>query len=359
MKICIFEDEGYKNLLPLVWLRPVWDLKCGVLTLKQKIRKYYKIDAELGRDYLGYPERSEGPCLYLNGRIIADARLKKAIPLKGPEEAFYCDGQLVAVRTQSPMSDVLSPKSSIPKKDIKARIINYPWDLVKHMPQELTKEIKPLVMGKIHKRAVLYNVKAIQVEKGAVVEANAVLDARQGPIYIGEGSLVHPGALLRGPLYIGPHCKVAGEIVFSIFMGYDNKGHYGFMGHAYVCEWVNMGAGTTNSNLKNNYGPVQIELNGEKHDTGETFMGCFIGDHTKMSIGTLINTGTVIGVFANIFGRKLAAKSIPSFSWGFTQKYELDKAIETAKVVMARRAVRLSAEQIELITRVYEKAGAP
>jgi len=237
------------------------------------------------------------------------------------------------------------------------RKIQYLWDLIINLKADLETDLK--VLGTryqglgIHKSAVILNEKNVLIEEGAEIEPCAVIDARQGPIYIGKNSIIKAGANLRGPVSIGPECRIGGEIVSSIFHGYSNKGHYGFIGHSYVGEWVNLGAGTTNSNLKNTYGTVKINVNGQEIDTGQQFMGCFIGDFAKTGIGTLITTGAVIGLAANIFGGGVTPKVVPNFSWGKDGKADFDKAIEGIKRMMGRRGKTLTSEAEKQLKEIY------
>ena len=210
--------------------------------------------------------------------------------------------------------------------------------------------------AKIDKSAVIYNQADVLIEDGVEIEANVVIDARGGLVHLGEGVIVRPHSYLKGPLSIGAGCKVAGEISRSIFHGNDNKQHYGFIGDSYIGEWVNLGAGTTNSNLKNNYGNVKVVINGKSVDTGQKFVGCFIGDHAKTGIGSLITTGAVIGMAANIFGGGITPKSVPSFAWGAKDRFKLDKFMETVKIVMSRRKIKLTALQEDLFKKLYRLA---
>lgn len=312
MSICIVEDEGYKKLLPLVWMRPVWDLVCGASTILGKIKRAYPKEEVLfnGRDYL-VKAKAEAKAKEINGRTF--------------------------------------PKSK--------REIAYPWDLLTHLKEDLSEDLDALgrgIKGEVHSSAVIYNKENVLIEKGATVEACAVLDARQGPIYIGEGTVVHPGSLLRGPLSIGKHCRIGGEVVASIIMDYVNKGHFGFLGHSYICPWVNLGAGTTNSNLKNNYKGVKVFCDGKMIDSKETFVGSFIGDHAKTAIGTLLYTGCVVGVAANLFGQPYFKKFIPSFSWGGKGEARLEDVLETERAMMKRRGIDLSKKDTELLKKVFE-----
>ncbi|MBI5700836.1 hypothetical protein HZC34_03190 [Candidatus Saganbacteria bacterium] len=236
--------------------------------------------------------------------------------------------------------------------------LRYPWDLLSNLSDDMKNDFKimrPEILGKVHETAVLINKKDIHIGKDSVISACAVIDATQSPIFIGEKTIVHPHAFLRGPLYIGKNCRIAGEIVHSIFMDYVNKGHYGFIGHSYICPWVNLGAGTTNSNLKNNYSGVKVYIGGKLVDSGQTFMGCLIGDHAKSSIGSLIYTGCVIGPAANLFGQAYYKKFVPAFSWGGGNiPYKLEDAMQSAKKAMARRDVQFSSHDEELFKKVFE-----
>jgi len=209
------------------------------------------------------------------------------------------------------------------------------------------------VRGMVHPSAEIYAPEKVLIEKGAEIEAGAVLDARQGPIYVGRGTIVKAGANLRGPLSIGPECRIGGEVTSSIFHGYSNKAHFGFIGHSYIGEWANLGAGTTNSNLKNNYGTVKVQVNGRAVDSGRQFLGCFIGDHAKLGIGTLITTGAVIGLGANVLGGKVTPKYVPNFQWDEKTRYRLEDFLKAAGAMMARRGQKLPPAKLAKIKEAY------
>jgi len=236
------------------------------------------------------------------------------------------------------------------------RKINHLWDLIKNLKEDLATDLRVLgagVKGQVHSSAVLLNKENMLIESGVEIEPGAVLDARSGPIYIAKGTIIKTGANLRGPVSIGQNCRIGGEVVASIFHGNSNKGHYGFIGHSYIGEWVNLGAGTTNSNLKNNYGSVKVWVNGSEVDSGEQFVGCFIGDHAKAGIGTLITTGAVIGVGANVFGGGVTPKYVPNFAWGDNDKYKFDEFLAAAKKMMGRRGVEMGENHSKLLKAVY------
>ncbi|MBN2057999.1 MAG: hypothetical protein JW782_04325 [Candidatus Saganbacteria bacterium] len=358
MKLIIYEDEGYKNFLPLAWTRPVYDLRCGIDTLAQKmLRQYPKAVAAYGcRYYLpGEKLMKFERGLFINGRVLAGSRLAREIPLKGKDEIFFSGEEIVAVRAVSkPFAEV---KKRARTKRVNVQLVKYPWDLIVENSGQILADSRyhrNKKQGKAHKSAVFYNHKDIIIAAGAEVEAHAVLDARQGPIYIGPGTIVRAGALLKGPLSIGPGCRIGGEISASIIHGYSNKSHYGFLGHAYIGEWVNLGAGTTNSNLKNTYGNVKVEIDGKSIDSGLRFLGCFIADHAKTGIGTLITTGAAIGVGANIFGGGVTPKVVPCFSWGQKGRYELSKMLASAALIMERRSKKLDEQQKEMLAKIYQ-----
>jgi UDP-N-acetylglucosamine diphosphorylase/glucosamine-1-phosphate N-acetyltransferase len=218
----------------------------------------------------------------------------------------------------------------------------------------------------------------IRLGEGVRLDPGVVLDAREGPILIGSGTRIMANAVLEGPIAAGPRClvkagakimggvslgsvcKVGGEVEGSILLGFSNKQHDGFLGHSYVGSWVNLGAATDTSDLKNNYGPVRVTVAGRERDTGSRHVGAFLGDHTKTGIHTMLNTGTVAGVFANIFGGGFPPKEIPSFVWGGQERWEeyrLDKALETAALVTSRREVVLTEGERELAGRVFEASS--
>lgn len=402
--IVIIEGIYYSRLLPLVYFRPVYDLRCGILTLKEKIqRRYPEIPIALHcRSYLGDLVRRNNPnvfvnelptnvksCLFINGRVIADENFRDNVPVDG-SDTLYVDGEtIIAARVsgsnldflKKSMNDVftISDFSGLLKKEIKVDYISYPWDLVKQNGKQLVSDFellvdknKPLQNGKIYEGAVLVNKENIYIAEGAKIKPNVVLDAEDGPIYIDENAKIFPNAVIIGPAYIGKNsmiktgakiyentsigevCKVGGEVEDSIIHSYSNKQHDGFLGHAYLGSWVNLGADTNNSDLKNNYGSVKVVINDEQIDSGSMFVGLTMGDHSKSSINTMFNTGTVVGVSANVFGSGFPPKYVPSFTWGGSDSltsYALDRSIDVAKRVMERRKIAFT----EIDERVFRK----
>ncbi|MFH0796814.1 MAG: putative sugar nucleotidyl transferase [Candidatus Omnitrophota bacterium] len=401
MKVLIFEDEKAKQLYPLTYLRPVWELRCGTSTLLEKFKKHF-----LGNDiyFWSRPElapllrrKYEKPVneiknltgkenlLFINGRWLLEP---DGFNLPTGEEQRVCGdtilyGYLSAERVQADddLSSLLKKVALLPEKEVPAKLINYPWDLVKYNSEAIKEEFKSLgkkgIAGRMAPESVIYGSKEeVWVAPGAEIHPMVVLDTHGGPVIIAEGAKVFPFTRIEGPSYIGPDCqivggkiregcsfgpacRVGGEVEESIIQGHSNKYHDGFLGHAYVGEWVNLGALTTNSDLKNDYSAVSVYSGGELMNTGEIKVGSFIGDHTKTSIGTILNTGTVVGIMCNVVGvGYLLPKYLPSFAWFISGKvmkgFGLQSQIETAVTTMSRRKVNLLPEEKDLITYVHE-----
>ncbi len=357
-----------------------------------------KVTQERHPDLMINPSKFLSVALFINSRWIVDSRLFSMLEEVSPSKSFVwtCKDQVVAALVQpQDMQHVLSlMNEGVSHADLyryftqacsvislanEKMIVNV-WDLMRlHLPQ-LTEELTTApslqklgtIKGTVGPFASIVNESQVYISDGAVVEDFALLNAQKGPIYLSKGVVVESGTRLEGPLYVGPNtrlmggkissssigpwCKIAGEVSESVFMGYSNKGHYGYVGNSYVGQWVNFGAGTTTSNLKNTYGPVSLTINGEKVDTGLQFLGSLIGDHTKFGIGTLLNTGSLIGLGCNIFGPGFQETCISDFSWGQSgsfSKYHIQKWLGTAKTVMARRQTELSPLEETMITQYY------
>lgn len=407
-RICIFEDQFYRHLLPLVYTRPVYDLRCGILNLGQKIRRQYPTVQTIlhVRKYLSELVRQQNPdmnvneidgdgCLFLNGRLLAASDLGSQIPLTG-KDALYVQGDalvaarisatsLEGVRRALPETIAASTFGDLPKTDVNVKLINYPWDLINNNGQEIVSDFVLMapnpegrIRGTVYEGTHLMNRENIVIGEGSKVKPGVVLDAENGPIVIGSNVTVFPNAVIEGPAFVGDRslikigakiyentsigevCKVGGEVEASIIHSYSNKQHDGFLGHAYLGQWVNLGADTNNSDLKNNYGSVKLVLDGEEIDSGSMFVGLIMGDHSKSSINTMFNTGTVVGVSSNIFGSGFPPKVIPSFAWGATngmETYEFERALGVARRVMARRKLELSKAEEFVLRSVFELTG--
>jgi UDP-N-acetylglucosamine diphosphorylase/glucosamine-1-phosphate N-acetyltransferase len=286
-----------------------------------------------------------------------------------------------AVATQREYEEHFAAEAhDIPTRETRATLYNYCWEIMADIEQEIEADFRKLQAdpttdkNEMPPRVFIVNPEDIIIGSGVNVAQGALLDASKGPIYIGGNCKVDTQAAIYGPCYIGPNsvvaagklvassightCRVGGEVEESIFHSYVNKYHAGFIGHSYIGSWVNFGAMTTNSDLKNNYSNIRVSINGKMIDSGSIKVGSFIGDHTKFGIGTLLNTGINIGVSCNLFGGSLIAdKEIPSFTWGTTgayQSYDIDKAIKTAQMSTGRRDHKLSDMEIELLRKLSD-----
>ncbi|MEX1139259.1 MAG: GlmU family protein [Bacteroidota bacterium] len=403
--ICLFEDSKTPRLLPLVYFRPVYNLKCGMASLKDKITRFFPraLVSLHCRPYLAeymrvrYPgvrvnELVSADYLFVNGRLLINSALAKTLSRDTLDDClFVCGEELVAakisaknihrVKAQLGVLFSLAAFGDLPKVEIDANLIAYPWHLVENNGRELVADFEILIASRKKKRTKappgvhMVRPADILIETGAVVKPGCVLDAENGPIriargstilpnatlmgpvHVGEGSIIKAGALVYGNTSIGPLCKIGGEVEGTIFQGYANKAHGGFLGHSYIGAWVNLGADTNNSNLKNNYGPVRVTIGTEQIDTGLQFVGLIMGDHSKSAINSMFNTGTVVGVSSNIFGNGFPPKYVPSFSWGaagetFTT-FNVDKAIDVARRVMLRRNIQLTAQEEQLFRTIF------
>jgi UDP-N-acetylglucosamine diphosphorylase/glucosamine-1-phosphate N-acetyltransferase len=263
------------------------------------------------------------------------------------------------------------------------RLINYPWDLIDSNGKEITHDCQisgdlGKLMGRRDPGIHIMGKENVFIADSARIMPGVVIDAESGPVWIDDHAQIMPQAVLEGPLAvgansiikvgakiyenttIGPVCKVGGEVEESIFQSYSNKQHDGFLGHSYLGSWINLGADTNNSDLKNNYSSISVILNKKKIETGKRFLGAIIGDYSKTAINTMINTGSIIGVCCNLFGAGFPPKNTPSFSWGGNtgfQDYDFDKAVEVARIVMERRNITFTENHLKLFHAVRELIG--
>ncbi|MFQ5807206.1 MAG: GlmU family protein [Phycisphaerae bacterium] len=411
--VVIFEDQGFANLLPLTYTRPACRLRCGIVTLWEKIAGAYPSAAVVvhARDYLAplvgeelkevaVNKLSGDSALLINGRLIAPADLAEVIPLEGEDCAYASDEGIAAARVSggrcAEIAKLLSAgplpegwAADLKRQDVDLPLVRYPWDLVHHNAGQIAADFTRLklggrILGQVHASAILDGEANIHVAQAAEVHPGAILLAHQGPIFIAPGAKVMAGAVLEGPVAVGPkssikmqakiyegtsmgeYCKIGGEVEESIFQAYTSKQHDGFLGHSFLGEWINLGADTNNSDLKNNYGTVKVMINGSKVDSGSLFVGVIMGDHSKTGINTMINTGTVIGVGCNLYGGDFPPKYMPSFCWGGSAglvEYHFDKFVDTAAKVMGRRdrdltpAGRAMLETINKLTAAERKSA--
>ncbi|MDO7874615.1 GlmU family protein [Hymenobacter sp. ASUV-10] len=390
MHILLFDDPAIRpHLLPFTFTRPVAALRCGILTIAEKWQH------RLGAPTVGYLTQPylqakfpagdvSGPALIINGAVCPDDLLTKQVQALQPGQGLYCgellvaahvaDATLVAELVQDGLTGTVEVAEPV-------TVIDRPWQLFLRNGVEIRRDFALLTAGRQSQpvgdpHTIVYGAENIFIEEGVKIRA-AILNAEDGPIYLGKNAQVHEGAIIKGPLAlcegshinagakmrgdntVGPHSKVGGEVGNSIILGYSNKGHDGYMGNSVIGEWCNLGADTNTSNLKNNYAPVKIWSHaiGRFVDTGQTFCGLMMGDHSKCGINTMFNTGTVVGVGANIFGAGYPRNFIPSFSWGGPaglETFKLPRVAEVAERVMSRRGLVYDAVEQGIMQRVYD-----
>jgi UDP-N-acetylglucosamine diphosphorylase/glucosamine-1-phosphate N-acetyltransferase len=384
--IILFDDPAIRgSLLPFTFTRPVAEIRVGIQKISEKWGRYTgEAPGFLTQDYLSAKfTKKEGPAIMVNGAVCPSPELWKKIQELKKGQALYQHNILLATFVEQPASFHPEMAKSLSVIDFEEdlTIIQKNWHIFQFNGKELRNDFRLLTSGKTSqpnpdRHSILYNESNIFIESGAKIKA-AVLNAEAGPIYIGknteiqegalirgpfalcEGSTVNMGAKMRGDTTIGPHCKVGGEVSNSVIFGYSNKGHEGFLGNAVLGEWCNIGADSNNSNLKNNYAPVKIwdYTKGGFTNTGLQFCGLMMGDHSKCGINTMFNTGTVVGVGANIFGDGFPRNFIPSFAWGgasgFTT-FQVRKFEEVAIAVMGRRGLEYNTVEKEIIQKVFE-----
>ncbi len=379
MQIILFEDKKWSNFLPLVFTRPIGDLRVGIQKISEKYaaifnaRVYHETRVFLHENF---PVAPEVESLHINARLIPDSAIVAAISALNNHEALM-HGDVVLAHRSVKYAEVSTQVKFEGEPILLAKIS----DIFARNGESLSLDFDRIAKGKtsapLHPSNVLIgDASQLYIAPNAKVFASSI-NVMDGPVFIDEHAEVMEGTNIRGPFYlgehatmkmgskvygatsIGPHSKFGGEISNCVVHGFSNKAHDGFIGNSVIGEWCNLGADTNTSNLKNNYSHVRIWSYAENQftDTGLTFCGLIMGDHSKCGINTMFNTGTVAGVCANIFGSGFPPKHIPSFTWGGDEdfeEYNFTKAIETIGRVMARRSMPLTAESINVLKRVFE-----
>lgn len=406
MQVCIFEDINYSNFEPLVYSRPVYDLLCGADTLKAKIlNNYPNVKVSLHcRTYLEETVSRDNPsclvnkiedseCLFINGRIITSNNISELLPLSSSEDKVFVNEDTVVAaylsgenlkRKSANIKNLFSVSDfdGLPIKILDLKCANYLWDLIYQNGEQinldfnnLLKEKKENFVNTLDPNISLINGNNIHISKNVIVKPGVVIDASNGPVIIDENVFIYPNAFIEGPCYIGASsriksgaviygntsigktCKIGGEVEQSIFMDYSSKQHSGFIGHSYIGSYVNLGADTNSSNLKNNYSKIIIKHGAKEINTGAQFLGLMMGDHSKSAINTMFNTGTIVGFSCNIFSSGFPDKYIPSFTWGgddLSKVYDIRKALETAKIVTGRKNIDFNEADEKLFNLIFE-----
>ena len=388
MNFILFDEPlAWKKLNPISLTRPIGDIRLGILRIVEKWEKRLNADFSfLCEEYLSekftciYAEDN----LYVNASVLPTAEIIEAILKLKPEECLINDEIVIATRSSKQFKygfiegnfNKVSFEKPIRKLDALVKTFLKNADEIKADFELITKNRKSKTLQDPH--VIQYGTENIFIEETANLKA-CILNAENGPIYIGKNAVIQEGSLIIGPAAInedamvafgakirpnttlGPVCRVGGEVGNSIFQGYSNKAHDGFIGNSFIGEWCNLGANTNNSNLKNDYKEVTLyDYSTEKlENTCELFCGTFMGDYTKAGISTMFNTGTVVGVSSNVYGADFQEKYIPSFSWGGKidgyQNYRFDKAIEVIRATKARKELDLDDKDLQILKHIAKQ----
>lgn len=387
MNYILFDESSVRtNLLPLTFMRPVGDIRIGILTIREKWERLLNAktstltDAYLSRKF---PILKEDTNILINGSFLPNEEIVGLVKNLQPNQTIVSNDSIIALHITAEELERLGDSAHDGIEEIEVKDapfkLNNTWEVFTFNAQAIEDDFKMITSGRksqpLSKTNKVIGDGSIFLEKGAVVEC-AVLNTTNGPIYIGEDAEVMEGAMIRGPfalcdhaqlkmaakIYgattVGPYSRVGGEVNNSVIFGYSNKAHDGFLGHSVIAEWCNIGADSNTSNLKNTYDEVRL-WNYQKHTFVSTtlqFCGLIMGDHSKCGIDTMFNTGTVVGVNVNVFGAGFQRNFIPSFTWGGTGRhadYTLQKALEVAEAVFKRRNLSFDETEKQLLSDVY------
>lgn len=422
MHLCLFEDGAVSGLRPLVETRAVYDLRLGIRTLLETTRDAFQhrdlaglilharplVAPVTGETHVDPPINDlpeNADVLFINGRFVAEngpavTQINEYVRGSSDARAFTLDDTLVAAwvpnATASLPTGILSQVpfptnvfSSLPTTPVEgATLVRRPWDLLETLCPALRRDAAAHAVppsgplpershASVHESAVSVHPDRIRLGNDAVIRPGAILNAEDGPIVIGDNATIGERAVVRGPCFVGPrsqikigasikaasfgyYCKVGGEVHDTVIHSLSNKPHPGFLGHAYLGRWCNLGADTNTSNLRNDYAEISAYAPSDADfvPTGRQFAGLFMGDHSKCGINTMFNTGTVVGTFCNLYGGDFPPRYVPPFSWGgpahgFTT-YRLSKALSVAKRVMARRDTTMTDADRTLLSTLFE-----
>ena len=382
MNFILSDFNSHKALLPFTYTRPVAEIRCGILTMTDRWKKI--LDANVSfhtEEYLQtkYPLNETSDNIVVAGNAVCTAKLVEAIKSLKSEQKLMIGDRVVAYRAEKVHTPTIELEQVLYLHD-DVKFIDHTWDIFSKNGVVLEADFKLITEGR-SSQPIPETVNAVRpdkifIEEGAKLQF-ATLNASFGSIYIGENTEVMEGSLIRGgfalldhsatklgtkvygPTTVGPHSKIGGEVGNSVIFGYSNKGHEGYMGNSVIGEWCNIGADSNTSNLKNNYAEVRLwdYETGRFAQTGLQFCGLMLGDHSKCGINTMFNTGTVVGVSANIYGAGYPRNFIPSFNWGGPQgnmTYKTSKAYEVAEVVMKRRNLPFTKQDQDILDHVFE-----
>ncbi|WP_439132744.1 GlmU family protein [Polaribacter sp.] len=386
MNYILFDGDVRNSLLPFTYTKPVADLRIGILTIREKWEKHLSLTTTtITEEYLEekYPMVEMAENILINASFCPTKSLVHKIMNLSKNQAIFKGDDVIAFFTSDSQDEVNFDNYTQIEFDEELIKIQNTWDIFSLNDKAIQQDFDLITEGRtsqpIPDTVQCINKENIFIEEGAKLTF-AFLNASNGPIYIGKDAEIMEGCVVRGALAmcnnsvlklgakiygattLGPYCKVGGEVNNAVLMGYSNKGHDGFLGNSVLGEWCNLGADTNNSNLKNNYAEVKLwnYETGRFAKTGLQFCGLMMGDHSKCGINTMFNTGTVVGVSANIFGSGFPRNFVPSFSWGgasgFTE-YQTNKVFEVASVVMQRRNLVFDEIEQRILQHVFEETA--
>ena len=375
--VILFDDDLIReNLLPFTYTRAVADIRVGITTIKEKwelyaSNVYIQTQPYLQSKYGRIPDLNQ--VLYINGALIPTEVVLDQIKALQENQSLVYQNTILAYKGDKSMLTSLQTHSEV-------ILLQHKWDIFKLNEQILTLDFNNITAGRVSQKlsetnTLIGDSRKLFIEEGAIVEAS-ILNTNTGVIYIGKEAEVMEGSVIRGPLAmcehaatklatkiygattLGPHVKVGGEVNNSVIFGYSNKGHDGFLGNSVLGEWCNLGADTNNSNLKNNYSDIKVwnYATDKEENSGLQFCGLMMGDHSKSGINTMFNTGTVVGVCANVFGADFPKKHIASFTWGGAssmEEFQLDKAFEVAEKMMERRKIPFTEIEKDILKYIF------
>ena len=384
MNYILFDGTVRNALLPFTFTRPVADIRIGILTIREKWETYLgstttTVTEEYLQDKFPMVEMEEN--IMINASFLPNAVLSEMVSNLEVNQAIFKGDEVIAFFTQESQEEVDFDTYEIIEFNEECLTVENTWDIFQKNDAAIREDFELLTEDRksqpIPKSVNVIAPENIFIEEGAKLEF-VTLNASSGPIYIGKDSEIMEGSVIRGPFAlcegaqvklatkvygattVGPHSRIGGEVNNSVLFGYSNKGHDGFLGNSVLGEWCNIGADSNNSNLKNNYEEVKLWSYETENfaKTGLQFCGLMMGDHSKCGINTMFNTGTVVGVSANIFGSGFPRNFVPSFSWGgasgFTT-YVTKKAFETTRIVMSRRNIEFDEKEQQILEHVFEE----
>ena len=388
LALILFDDERARAWEPFALTRPAGELVFGTMTQRARAERVFgaAVAGHLGADHLrGFEEPGSAPVITPDDVATDGDRLflsSRAVPAWGSGDVWrerrggpgplvigeHVVGWYAPAGTPAPVADFFVQPQTADRTgavELEGRVLENVWELMSATPDQIVLDVAALFpdarSAELPEGVFRIGDHPLVLGNGARIEPGVVLDLSAGPVWLDEGATVRAFTRVAGPAYvgrgstvlggslescsIGPVCRIRGEFAESVALAYVNKAHDGHMGHAYLGAWVNLGAETTNSDLKNNYGTVRLWTPAGEEDTGEIKMGCFLGDHVKTGIGLLLNTGTVMGAGSNVYGSVMPPRYVPPFSWGTGDQlsaYRQDKFLEVAERAMARRKVPLT-----------------